>query len=198
MFNQWEHARQIGTALASSLATLECRCLSPDGSPRVARETGRVTCAIAEAWHAVVDDTKAGGFELSASYLSHVHGLLASAAGADAPGQFRDRGELSGTCWSATVSELLAASDGFDFSYLTDAVILAALRWEGHVRSMALTLGWFCLNGVHLQERVWAIYPPPADHDRLVEYLHFAGPDCRDPESLRALLGGYTDNQRPV
>jgi hypothetical protein len=197
MFNRWSHARLIGAGLASSLAELERRSSSQAEDPSVAWDTERIARAIAETWQVVVDEAESGQFDLSVPNLGRVHKQLASAAGTEAPGQFKDKGELPGTEWSVTTTALLSACEGFDSSYLTDAVILASLRWAGHVQSVALSLGWLCLNGVHLRGSVWAIYPPPADHDRLIEYLAFAGPDSWDPENLRALLGEYTDSQKP-
>jgi len=193
MADRWEHARSIGPALAASLAELERRSAVPVS----AIDWARVERAIAQTWGAVVDDVKADRFDLSVPYLSRVHGLLAEAAGTESPGQFWDKGETAPTEWSVTVGELTIDSSGFDSSYLSDAIVLAELRWGGHVRSLGLSLGWLCFNGSHLRGGMWAIYPPPGDHYQLLNFLGYAGPDCWDPESLRALLGGYTDSQKP-
>jgi hypothetical protein len=190
MLTRWEHARSIGPALAASLSELERRSLSPRMEADDTWDPERISHAIAETWQGLVDDAKSGQFDLMIPYLGRVHERLGHTAGTEAPGQFADEGR-AGMVWSVTVSALKAACEGFDYSYLTDAVLLAQLRWGGDVRSMAFSLGWLCINGV------WAISPPPADHDRLIKILGSAGPDSWDPESLRALLGEYTDSQDP-
>lgn|GEM_PF-5316253 len=74
---------------------------------------------------------------------------------------------------------------------------MSQLTWGGHVKSLGLSLGWLCFNGLRLQGGTWALYPPIEDHDRLIDYLQSAGPDDFDAEALRALIGEYEDAQKP-
>lgn len=195
MLNLLKHAGSIGPTLAASICELERRCLAWESVANC--NADQISSAIIDTWQMVIIDVKSCQFDLTIPYISRLHKHLADLAGADAPGQFVDAGS-KGTEWNTTVSSLLDICEGFDYSYFADAVVLSQLCWGGHVQSMAFSLGWLCMNGLHLRESIWAIYPPLDDHERLLEYLSYAGPDCWDAESLRALLGEYTDEQDPA
>jgi hypothetical protein len=189
MSTTWHHARAIAEPLADSLARLEVR-LSPG------LRVDRVREAVILTWDAVVADGENGRSNLSSDYLAALHKSLATAAGAAAAGEFADSGLplLDGGCrtsWAGYVAECSADGE------IEPAWVLAQLRWGDHVRSMQLSLGWLAMNIVLLSTLECAIYPPPPDHERLMEYLAYAGPDDHDAEGLRALIWKYVQSQRP-
>ena len=184
-----EHARDIAETLSESLSALEVK------STLVDRDIARL--AIHDAWLSVVDDFANGRADLSSDYLADVHLRLATKARLANPGGFTDRGlpELSDggrESWSRFAKEChYDETDAWEEEYA-----LAQLRWGEHVKTFALTLGWFALNIVRLRRGEPAIYPPPEDHDNFLQYLRDAGPDDYDAETgLRGLAREYAKQQ---
>jgi hypothetical protein len=55
------------------------------------------------------------------------------------------------------------------------------------------------MNLVRLRRGRHAVYPPPADHDRLLRFLEYAGPDTYDAEAgLRGIASEYAARQPPA
>ena len=188
-----EHARGIADPLGRSLAQLEVRAMT------IAAETARL--AIAHTWLTVVDAfPESGRANLSSTYLAEVHARLATAAGLGDSASFEDRGlpilpDGSRESWSRFARECywFDDEDGYEEEYA-----LAQLRWGEHVRVFALTLGWFAMNIVRMRRGDIAVYPPPADHERLLRFLEYAGPDAYDCEGgLRGLAQEYARQQAP-
>ena len=181
-----EHARRIAEPLGQSLAELEIRSTAVVGG--VARR------AIRDVWLTVVDDFENGRADLSSAYLAGVHGRLDAAAGVDDEDGFVEEGlpileDGSRESWSRFVAEC-RYDDPHD--NLEEEYALAQLRWGEHVRTFALSLGWFAMNLVRLRKGEPAVYPPPADHERLLRFLGYAGPDLYDAEAgLRGLASEY-------
>ena len=189
--NIWSHARGITANLAAALCELEISSPIPNTPPDGANaRKRRIEQAIADTWQAVVDEVETGRFELTASYLLTLHQRLAVPSGAEAPGIFHNQGRSE--AWDTFIDEITVEYPA------EGAWVLAQLYWGGHVHSMALSLGWLCVNALRLQQGMWAIYPPPETHPLLIEMLHDAGPDCWDAESLRALLPTYAASQEPL
>jgi hypothetical protein len=184
----WEHARGIADPLASSLAELEIR--SPRSGLASRPLPATVQAAIANAWQVAIGDVESGRDAVTVDYLASLHDVLAITARADGPGEFSDDGQP--TSWGVFLQE--ATVEGPP----EEACLLAQLYWGRHVRSLALSMGWLCMNQVRLRQDQWAIYPPASDHERLLRFLGDAGPGCYDAEPLRALLWEYARKQQPA
>ena len=183
------HARGIAGRLAHSLAQLEAQ------STAVVADTARR--AIHDVWLAIVDDYENGRSNLSSAYLANVHARLAAAAAFEDAGGFAEYGlpilpDGSPESWSRfSQSCRFDEDDGLEEEYA-----LAQLRWGEHVRTFAVSLGWFAMNIVRLKRGEHAVYPPPADHERLLQFLQDAGPDTYDAEAgLRGLAREYARQQ---
>lgn len=206
----WDAAKNIGSPMAKLLAALEHSAADVQADVDEFEDSSddhelddevlrtqlpsvdAISKAVEESWQEVIADAQAHCVSWSVEYVSRIHRNLAERAGADGPGEFID--ETASTCWTAVATELFL-DDEFDESFLADAVVLSELFYGGHVRSLGLSLGWLILNGFHLQHGKWPIFPLEPDHRRLLEYLSFAGPDTYAPESLRALLGEFAEQQ---
>jgi hypothetical protein len=185
----WDHARSIAEPLADSLAALEAR----DSGANV----DRVRASIVTAWISVIDDAEGGNAMLHGRYLAGVHGRMAVAVGANV-GAWEESGrppmaDGRPTSWGEYVD---ACGDGAG-ERVEEGWILAQLRWGGHVRNLALPLGWIAMNIARFLNGQWAIYPPPGDHDWLIDVLKGAGPDAYDAEGLRACIWNYSQAQNP-
>ena len=186
-----EHARGIADPLGQSLAQLEV------GATTIAAEMARP--AITHTWLSVVDDFENGRANLSSTYLAEVHARLATAAGLGDSAGFEEHGlpnlrDGSRESWSRFVRECYFETE----DALEEEYALAQLRWGEHVRVFALTLGWFAMNIVRMRRGDIAVYPPPADHERLLTFLEYAGPDTYDCEGgLRGLAEDYARQQAP-
>jgi hypothetical protein len=160
----------------------------PDGI--VGSPVGAINEAIACTWPGAVSDVAAGRADLSGDYLADLHRRLASVIDAAETEEFAGRGPAGS--WEAFVAELTA--DGPP----EEAYVLAELCWGGHVRSLAFSLGWVCLNQCRLRAGAAALYPPPRDQGRLVRCLRPAGPPNYDAEPLRGLLWEWDRDQQPA
>ncbi len=149
--------------------------------------------SIAGTWRDVIDDARGGGITLHAGYLSRLHRDLALPLRARSPGQFCD-GQAPQDWGSFELALADLTVDGFEGC---EAWILAQLCWGGHVQSMRFSTAWICLNGLRLQNGLFALYPDPAHRAHLQASLAAAGPDSWDAESLRALFGTYAAEQVP-
>lgn len=188
-----QHARNIAGPLCESLAQSEAR---PTG---IAPETLRM--ATHAVWLMEVDDVEHGRADLSSPYLADVHARLATAAGLADSGGFSDDGQLpilpDGTRESWT---RLAHECGYDEDTDVDGAeeeyALAQLRWGGHVRTFPLSLSRLAMNIVRLRRGQHAVYPPLADHERLLRFLEHAGPDTYDADAgLRGIAREYAEQQ---
>ena len=143
-----ERARGIADPLSQSLAQLEARstAVAPDAARR----------AIHDVWLTVVDEFEHGRADLSGAYLAEVHARLGTAAGLADSGGFADQGMLpilpDGTpeSWSRFAHECRYDADD-DAEASEEEYALAQLRWGEHVRTFALSLGWFAMNIVRLR-----------------------------------------------
>jgi hypothetical protein len=61
----------------------------------------------------------------------------------------------------------------------------------------SMSLAWLCINGLRLQEGLFAIYPSADRNERFLIALEGAGPDCWDAEDLRGFFGYYEHDQKP-
>jgi hypothetical protein len=187
-----EHAREIAGPLGQSLANLEVRATA------AAIDTARR--AIRDVWLTVVDDVANGRAILSSAYLATVHARLTTAAGSEDSTSFAEHGlpilpDGGRKSWSRFAQECRYEDDN---EGLEEEYALAQLRWGEHVRTFALSLGWFAMNVVRLRRGEHAVYPPPADHERLLKFLEYAGPDTYDAEAgLRGLAREYARQQAP-
>jgi hypothetical protein len=186
-----EHARSICDHLSQSLAVLETQ------SQAIAFD---VAChAIRDAWLSVVDDYENGEADLSSAYLATAYDRLAAAAGLENPGTFAEHGLQILSAGSRESWTRFAKSFHYDDAEnsMEEEYALAQLRWGEHVSAFALTLGWFAMNVVRLRRGQEAIYPPIADHERMLRFLQYAGPDDYDAEAgLRGLALEYAKRNR--
>jgi hypothetical protein len=186
-----EHAREIVGPLSQSLAQLE--------APANATGIDASRRAIHEAWLTVVDDCEKGRANLSSAYLANIHAKLTAAAGLVDSGSFADHGlpilpDGTRESWNRFAKECRYDDD----EGLEEEYALAQLRWGEHVRAFALSLGWFAMNLVRMRRGEHAVYPPPADHERFLKFLGYAGPDTYDAEAgLRGLAQEYARQQAP-
>ncbi|AFY92304.1 hypothetical protein Cha6605_1071 [Chamaesiphon minutus PCC 6605] len=124
---------------------------------------------------------------------SSLHKLLAKTIGAASPGVFDNdggRGE-----WTLLVDVCYQClEDGLNNISGCDAWILAQLFGGNHVRSMAMSLAWLCINGLRLQDGLFAIYPSADRNERLSIALEDAWLDAED---LRGFFGYYEHDQKP-
>jgi len=187
-----EHAREIADLLSKSLAKLEALVTN------VTDDT--VRSAILSAWMMVVGDVECGRATMSSSYLASLHAKLATSAELTDPGGFAEHGlpilpDGTRESWSRFAQDCRYEDDS---EGLEEEYALAQLRWGEHVRTFALTLGWFAMNIVRMRRGQHAVYPPATDHDRLQRLLKDAGPDTYDLEGgLRGLAREYAGQQVP-
>jgi hypothetical protein len=188
MFDINSHARDIAGPLSESLAALEIRS-TPIGADAARR-------AIHGVWLQVVEDLENGRANLSGAYLAAVHERLSALAGLQDAGGFTDESVQMlpngrPETWSRFMKECHYddASGGLEEEYA-----LAQLRWGGHVRTFAMSLGWIAMNIVRLRREQDAVYPPPVDHEQLLGYLDSAGPPDFDAEAgLRGIADDYAE-----
>ena len=184
-----KQARGIAEPLSRSLALLEV-CVTAIATEIAQR-------AILQTWLTIVDDVEHGCADLSSVYLTTVHARLTNAAGLDDSAGFVEHGlpilpDGSRESWSRFVQECrFVDEEGSEEEYA-----LAQLRWGEHVRVLAISLGWFAMNIVRMRRGEDAVYPPPADHERFLRLLDYAGPDSYDAEAgLRGLAREYARQQ---
>jgi hypothetical protein len=192
MFDIWKHAKEITNNLAEGLYILEL----PDGGTRFSDfSESIIKASISNAWHLVIEQAQKGDVNLTEEYLSSLHKMLADPIGASSPGVFSNNGDNGE--WTLFVDECGLDEDLNNDISSCDAWILAQLFWGNHVKSMAMSLAWLCINGLRLQEGLFAIYPSADKNERLLIALEGAGPDCWDAEDLRGFSGYYERDQKP-
>lgn len=184
-------ARKITDVLAEALAVMEVG-LTPVSLENAHR-------AIASIWTTVVNDVQGDRANVSSQYLASIHKHLATAAGILNAGEFTEAGlpvlpDGTRERWTRFVQESRYHQPNH-VEEIEEVYALAQLRWGEHVRTFALTLGWFAMNILRLVRRKCAIYPPLADRGRLEDSLMGAGPNWYDAESLRGLMDEYEGEQ---
>ena len=184
--NIWLHASDISPELVKALAQV-------DAGPRVSRGVLPIEESISRTWERVIEDAKLAKVSLDTEYLSSLHHQLAAPVAGDAPGVFQPgRPPLD---WETFANEVFVGNGGAIEG--AEAWVLAQLFWGNHFQSMQFSLAWLCINGLRLQNALYALYPSPENHGRLMEALQAAGPDTWDAETLRALFGYYEREQAP-
>jgi hypothetical protein len=183
----WQHARDISPKLVKALARVDARPLASTGALPIEE-------SISRAWECVIEDAKLTKVSLDIEYISSLHNQLAAPVAGDAPGVFQEgRPPLD---WTTFANEVFAGNGGAIPG--AEAWLLAQLVWGNHFQSMQFSLAWLCINGLRLQNAVYALYPPSQDHSRFMDALQAAGPDTWDAETLRALFGCYEREQAPM
>jgi hypothetical protein len=181
----WEHALAIADRLSSGVLKIDSNDLT---------NASGAEAAIRSSWIGVIKDAKAGLVSLEVAYLSNLHRRIAQSVGAESPGLFSDG--ISPQDWTTFKREVVTGSD--DGIAGNEHFIVSQIYSGAHVRSMRLTLGWFCMNGLRLQKGHYALYPPPENHHELAKALASSGPDADwDPGSISALFHRYLSEQLP-
>ena len=171
--------------LAKNLFSLECLA-SEQKFPYKEEE---FIAAIGSCWNLVREYSVTYNDSLSIDFISSIHNTLASQIGAPNPGEFIDDGGVDGS-WSYFLEEYNIKEIIKEFGSCENCYIIAQLFWGGHLPNLQLSVGWLCINALALRYGYDSPFYPSKDiHERLLEYLEGAGPDCWDAESLRALIG---------
>jgi hypothetical protein len=145
--------------------------------------------AIVSCWDLVQEYCIASVDILSVPIISVLHKTLATKIGAPDPGKFIDEGGIEGS-WSSFTEELDVKETIKEFGACENCYIIAKLFWGGHLPNLQLSVGWLCINALGLKYGYsLPSYPPKHIHEELLKCLKYAGPDCWDAESLRALIG---------
>jgi hypothetical protein len=179
--NSFDHALFITAQLVTTVADLETSCAIAFQRPLIA--SARLQTAIQETWLRLITDAQESKVSPTVSYVAALYEQLSSAALVEHPRDFVDRKDFP---WE----EYYQAGCG-DGATCEDAWVVAELFWGGYVSHLQLSLGWLLLNGIRIQQGMFAITPHPNSTDQFINCLRWSGPDLFDAESLRALFYEY-------
>lgn len=122
--------------------------------------------------------------------ISSFHAELASALGAQSPGQFRDPSK-----WSKFIESITGIGEsgpGLIELENTDAWIISSLFWD-HLVSLRLLASWLYVGAMHVQEGRKELPISVAKLGGLIDALTAAGPPVFDAEELRGSIRQYGD-----